>query len=90
MFFDEPTAGLDVLASQSIMEFIESCRDQGKTVIFSTHIMSEVERLCDDVVVIHEGRVRASGSADDMKKQTQASTLEQAFLTLVGYERGAA
>lgn len=89
MFFDEPTAGLDVLASQSIMEFIEGCRDQGKTVIFSTHIMSEVERLCDDVVVIHEGRVRASGSADDMKNQTGSTTLEQAFLNLVGYERGA-
>lgn len=89
MFFDEPTAGLDVLASQSIMEFIEGCRDQGKTVIFSTHIMSEVERLCDDVVVIHEGRIRTSGSADDMKNQTGSTTLEQAFLNLVGYERGA-
>ncbi|MCC6687137.1 MAG: ATP-binding cassette domain-containing protein [Fimbriimonadaceae bacterium] len=88
MFFDEPTAGLDVLASQSIMEFIEGCRDQGKTVVFSTHIMSEVERLCDDVVVIHEGQVRAFGSADDMKIQSGTMTLEQAFLNLLGYERG--
>lgn len=89
MFFDEPTAGLDVLASQAIMEFIEACRDQGKTVVFSTHIMSEVERLCDDVVVIHEGRVRASGNSDEMKKMTSRETLEQAFLSLVGYQRGA-
>ncbi|MBL8060133.1 MAG: ATP-binding cassette domain-containing protein [Chthonomonas sp.] len=89
MFFDEPTAGLDVLAGQAIMEFIESCRNQGKTVVFSTHIMSEVERLCDDVVVIHEGRVCATGSSAEMKAQTNSPTLEQAFLTLVGYQRGA-
>lgn len=90
MFFDEPTAGLDVLASQAIMEFIEACRSQNKTVVFSTHIMSEVERLCDDVVVIHAGKVRASGSAPELKEQTGENTLEQAFLSLVGYERGAA
>ncbi len=87
LFFDEPTAGLDVLSSQSIMEFIEDCRAAGKTVIFSTHIMSEVERLCDEVVVIHHGQVLAAATASDLKTQTGQATLEQAFLKIVGYEK---
>jgi sodium transport system ATP-binding protein len=87
LFFDEPTAGLDVVTSQDVMEFIEEARTQGKTVIFSTHIMSEVERLCDDVVVIHDGIVRGQGTVADFKAQTGEATLEKAFLSLVGFGR---
>lgn len=87
VFFDEPTAGLDVVASQTVMEFIEGARSDGKTVIFSTHIMSEVERLCDDVVVIHDGVVRGQGSVQSLKAQTAETTLEQAFLKLVGFTK---
>lgn len=89
LFFDEPTAGLDVLTSQTIMEFIESCRDRGKTVIFSTHIMSEVQRLCDQVSIIHNGTICASGSPSELMANKQATTLEQAFLAYVDYQRGA-
>lgn len=85
MFFDEPTAGLDVVASQTVMEFIEGARRDGKTVVFSTHIMSEVERLCDDVVVIHEGVVRGRGSVDELRQQTGCQSLEKAFLKLVDF-----
>ncbi|HSI72585.1 MAG TPA: ATP-binding cassette domain-containing protein [Fimbriimonas sp.] len=85
LFFDEPTAGLDVVMSQSVMEFIEEARNQGKTVIFSTHIMSEVERLCDDVAVIHDGVIRGEGSVQDLKDQTGEITLEKAFLKLVEF-----
>ena len=88
LFFDEPTAGLDVVASQSVMEFIEEARDLGKTIVFSTHIMSEVERLCDHIVVIHDGVVRGSGTVESIKASTQESSLEKAFLQLVGFERG--
>ncbi|MBN8689505.1 MAG: ATP-binding cassette domain-containing protein [Armatimonadetes bacterium] len=88
ILLDEPTAGLDVLASQAIMEFIESLREQGKTVIFSTHIMSEVERLSDHVVVIHAGGNSASGTVNELKERTGQPTLEKAFLQLVGYKRG--
>jgi sodium transport system ATP-binding protein len=88
LFFDEPTAGLDVVMSQSVMEFIEEARDQGKTVIFSTHIMSEVERLCDDVAVIHDGVIRGEGSVQDLKDQTGEVTLEKAFLKLVEFRSG--
>ncbi|MCE9557368.1 MAG: ATP-binding cassette domain-containing protein [Armatimonadetes bacterium] len=88
IFFDEPTAGLDVVTSQTIMEFIEETKAQGKTVVFSTHIMSEAERLCDKIAVIHAGEIKATGTVADLLAQTQANTLEKAFLNLVGYQQG--
>lgn len=86
LFFDEPTAGLDVVTSQTVMEFIEEARDSGKTVVFSTHIMSEAERLCDDVAIIHEGLIKGSGSVEQIKAQTGEQNMERAFLSLVGYQ----
>src|SRR3984893_17462728 len=56
MIFDEPTVGLDVMAARSISGFIRECRDNGKTVVFCTHVMSEVEKLCDHIGIIHDGR----------------------------------
>ena len=87
LFFDEPTAGLDVVASQAVLEVIEAARDRGRTVVFSTHIMSEVERLCDDVAVVHDGRLVGYGSAEELKASTGEPTLEGAFLKLVQFER---
>src|SRR3970040_531851 len=55
MIFDEPTLGLDVMAARTIVGFIRDCRDRGKTVLFSSHVMSEVEKLCDFVGIIHQG-----------------------------------
>lgn len=86
LFFDEPTAGLDVVTSQTVMEFIESVRDQGKTVVFSTHIMSEAERLCDEIAVIHQGKVLTQGSKDAFLKASGQSNLERAFLATIGYQ----
>jgi len=88
LFFDEPTAGLDVVASQSVMEFIEEARDLGKTVVFSTHIMSEVERLCDDLAVIHDGVIVATGSPQSVREMTGEQNLERAFLKLVRFQAG--
>jgi sodium transport system ATP-binding protein len=85
LFFDEPTAGLDVVTSQTIMEFIEESRDRGKTVVFSTHIMSEAQRLCDHIAIIHSGRLLGEGSVPELLDRTQAPDLERAFLQLVGY-----
>ncbi|MBX3110474.1 MAG: ATP-binding cassette domain-containing protein [Fimbriimonadaceae bacterium] len=85
VFFDEPTAGLDVLTAQTVLQFIEGCRDQGKTVVFSTHIMSEVERLADDVSVIHEGTLKGAGTPAEIVATTGSPSLEKAFLRLVGY-----
>lgn len=83
LFFDEPTSGLDILTSQTIMEFVEGVRDQGKTVIYCTHIMSEVERLCDQVTVIHDGTIKGRGSVGELKVATGQESLEMAFLSLV-------
>jgi len=87
LFFDEPTAGLDVVASQTVMEFIEDARASGKTIVFSTHIMSEVERLCDRVAVIHDGVIRGNGTVSELCASTGETRLEAAFLKLVGYQK---
>ena len=84
LFFDEPTAGLDVISSRTIVDFIRRCRDLGKTVVFSTHFMSEVERLCDRTVIIHEGRTFFDGTVDELRNQTNQENVDEAFLTLVG------
>lgn len=86
LFFDEPTAGLDVVTSQTVMEFIELERTLGKTIIFSTHIMSEAERLCDQIAVIHGGVIRGEGTVADLLAKTGKPTLEKAFLELVDAE----
>ena len=62
LIFDEPTSGLDVLVARSVIDAIEHLREQGKCVIFSTHIMREVERLCDEVAVIDQGEILAAGT----------------------------
>lgn len=87
LFFDEPTSGLDVVMSQDVMSFVEDEKRRGKTIIYCTHIMSEVERLCDRVICIHDGEMMGQGTVDELKSQTGKSTLEQAFLTIVGYQR---
>jgi sodium transport system ATP-binding protein len=84
MVFDEPTTGLDVMSSRTIVEFIRSCRDQGKCVIFSTHIMSEAMRLCDRVAIIHNGRIYREGTVRTLLDQTGLDNLEDAFIKIVG------
>lgn len=86
LFFDEPTAGLDVVLSQTVMEFIEEARDMGKTIIFSTHIMSEVERLCDHVAIIDKGKLHGEGTVEELKLKAGETSLEKAFLKFVGFE----
>jgi len=90
LFLDEPTAGLDVVTSQTVMEFIEESRTEGKTVVFSTHIMSEAERLCDCISVIHGGKIRGEGTVRQLMEQTGQANLEKAFLELVKNDEGAA
>jgi sodium transport system ATP-binding protein len=83
MIFDEPTSGLDVMTSQTIMAFIEQCRIDNLTVVFSTHIMSEVERLCDRVAIVHHGVIAAEGSVDELRQLTGEAVMENAFLKIV-------
>ncbi len=83
VIFDEPTTGLDVSAAQTVLNFIADCRATGKTVVFSTHHMHEVKRLCDSVVLIHEGTRKFAGTVEQMLAQTQTTHLDEAFLKLV-------
>src|SRR6202048_4245936 len=71
MIFDEPTLGLDILTTRTITAFIRECRDVGKTVVFSTHIMSEVEKLCDVIGVIHDGSLLAEGTPAQLREKYQ-------------------
>jgi sodium transport system ATP-binding protein len=84
MIFDEPTNGLDVMAARAITDFIRQCRDQNKTVIFSTHVMSEVEKLCDRIGIIHKGRLCPEGTLDELRAQYRADNLEQVFVAISG------
>jgi sodium transport system ATP-binding protein len=86
LFFDEPTNGLDIVTAQTVMEFVEEAREMGKTVVYSTHIMSEVERLCDVISVIHEGCINDSGTLAELLERRAAPSLEKAFLNIVGYQ----
>jgi sodium transport system ATP-binding protein len=81
--FDEPTTGLDVVAAEAILNFIESCKQKGKTVLFCTHHMHEVERLCDSIVMLSQGRLCFIGTPQQMLAQTGQTRLDKAFLTLV-------
>lgn len=84
MVFDEPTAGLDVMSSRRIVELIRLCRDEGKTVLLSTHIMAEVQQLCDDIAIIHKGKLHFCGSKEQFEAQMTASSYDDEFIRLVG------
>ncbi len=81
--FDEPTTGLDVITARAIIELIRRCRDDGKTVIFSTHIMGEVTLLSDDLAIIHNGKLLYNGTFQEFHTQSQSRTIEDEFIRLV-------
>jgi sodium transport system ATP-binding protein len=88
LIFDEPTSGLDVLVARVVLEKIAELRDSGKTIVFSTHSMHEVEKLCSRVAIIHKGRVQAEGSPADLLEQFGLSDLEDLFFYLVARAEG--
>jgi sodium transport system ATP-binding protein len=83
LVFDEPTAGLDVLVARNVLESIERLRDAGKCILFSTHIMSEVEKLCDRVTIIYRGKALACGSLQALREQYEEQDVEELFFRLV-------
>lgn len=81
---DEPTTGLDIMASEFILRFIQRiAREDGKAVIFSTHNLAEVERLCDRILVINQGKLVFSGPPAELLAHTNKATLHDAFFQLV-------
>ena len=83
IIFDEPTNGLDVLTSRTIIEWIRDCRNTGKTVIFSTHIMGEVSLLSDDLGIIHNGKLCFNDSFENFKVKFGQHSLEGAFISIL-------
>jgi sodium transport system ATP-binding protein len=85
---DEPTNGLDVMTTRALREFLLGLRGEGRCVLFSSHIMQEVARLCDRIVVIAHGRVVADGTPDELRAATGCASLEDAFVKVIGSEEG--
>lgn len=86
LVLDEPTNGLDVMATRALRALIRKLKDAGHCVLFSSHVMQEVAALCDDIVIIAHGTIVARGSPDELRKQAGESDLEEAFVKLVGEE----
>jgi sodium transport system ATP-binding protein len=83
LILDEPTANLDVIVARNVVEFVERARASGRAILLSTHIFSEAERLCDRVVVVHEGRLLAAGTQEELEAATGTTNLEDSFFKLV-------
>lgn len=84
MLFDEPTIGLDVTASKIVQDFILSCKAENKSIIFSSHSMREVEKLCDRIIIIHKGKLIEEGTVEELKKKYNNEDMEEIFISLVG------
>jgi sodium transport system ATP-binding protein len=83
IIFDEPTSGLDVLVARAVLKIVAALRDQGKCIIFSTHIMREVEKLCDRIAIIHRGKILAEGTLSELTSRFEQPDVEELFFELV-------
>ena len=83
MIFDEPTSGLDVLVARAVLQAIAALKTQGKCIIFSTHIMREVEKLCDRIAIIHKGRILAAGTVAELEARYNEPDMEELFFDLI-------
>ena len=86
ILLDEPTNGLDVMSTRTVRDVIRRLRAEGRCVLFSSHVMQEVSALCDQIVVIAKGLVAAHGTPEELIRLTATSTLEDAFVALIGRE----
>ena len=84
LVFDEPTTGLDVMTSRAIITLIRSCKEKGKTVIFSSHRMEEVNQISDDIAIIYKGSLFFNGGLDQFKSEMTHETFEDEFIYMVG------
>lgn len=86
LIFDEPTSGLDVLVARNVVDEIKSLREQGKCIIYSTHIMREVEKLCHRIAIIYKGRILAMGSVEELADRYEQPDMEELFFQLIDRE----
>src|SRR4029077_18649189 len=87
LIFDEATTGLDVLVARALLDAVAELRDQGKCILFSTHIMREAERLCDRVAIMHRGNILAEGTLDELRDQQAERDLEELFFHLISKQQ---
>ena len=80
---DEATSGLDIIASQIILDFIKRERDNGKSIIYSTHYMEEAENICDYIIMINEGKIIMTGTSKEINKKMGTDNLRDAFMELI-------
>ena len=88
VLLDEPSNGLDVMSTRALRDYIRGLKDQGHSVVLSTHIMQEVAALCDRIVIIAKGRIAADGTQQELLERSGAATIEDAFVHLIGTEEG--
>ena len=88
LLLDEPTNGLDILSTRALRELLRRLRASGKCLLFSSHVMQEVTALCDRIVILGRGRIVATGTAAELVAQSDAATLEDAFVALLGSGEG--
>jgi sodium transport system ATP-binding protein len=89
ILFDEPTSGLDVITAAAIIELIKQCKAEGKTVIFSSHIMGEVDLLSDNITIIHKGKTVVNSTMDEFRANMQAPNLTAEFIRVVNEQEAA-
>ena len=82
LLLDEPTAGLDVTSARTVRSLVKQLRDEGGTIIYSTHHLAEAQQVCDRIIIVHNGTIRADGSPNELLKITDTSTLEDAYVSL--------
>lgn len=88
VLLDEPTNGLDVTSTRAMRQFIIRLRDEGKCILFTSHIMQEVAALCDRIVIISDGRIAAQGAPEELLRRTGKENLEDAFIAAIGSGEG--
>ncbi len=84
LILDEPTIGLDVVTSRSIIRFIKESKQAGKCILFSTHVMWEAQKLCDDIAIIHQGKILEVGTLEQLQVKTGLVDLDDIFVKVVG------
>jgi sodium transport system ATP-binding protein len=84
LIFDEPTSGLDVMGAREVLRIVKELKAKGRTIIFSTHIMTEAERICDEIAIIERGSILAQGSVISLMNGNGAGSLEDLFVKTVG------
>ncbi|QTH64779.1 ATP-binding cassette domain-containing protein [Psychrosphaera ytuae] len=90
LILDEPTRGLDVMSTRILRDILAQLKEQGTCILFSSHVMQEVAALCDKVIVISDGKIAGEGTPEELCERTGESSLEEAFVKLIGTDEGIA